>query len=587
MLGEGVEVANTGEELLIERSIRKGMINPGDDRQTIQHNGPVTSFNYTIRVKCDENYYGNKCNKQCRPRDDYFGHYVCDQFGNRGCMEGWMGPDCKTAICKQGCNLLHGSCSEPGGCTCKYGWQGPYCDQCIPYPGCVHGTCSKPWQCSCEKNWGGLLCDKAEHACVSNPCANGGTCHEILSGFECQCPPGWGGATCAKGKAAHPALEEKTPVSLTLSLPFSDWELFHRTEYMDECASNPCDKGGTCIDRENGFECLCPPQWAGKTCQIDANECMGNPCLNAYSCKNFIGGYLCYCIQGWVGQNCDISIYACHGQCLNGGTCKPDKLQDNMHLCLPGQDEHRGYHCSCPPGFVGIHCEIQRNKCTSNPCRNGGQCHNVVDSFVCECPEGFSGATCEVSERLGWVKVKSNPCSPNPCKNMAQCHDLMDDYYCACPDDYEGKDCSDLKDHCKTTPCEVIDSCTIAVATNTTEEGVRHISSNVCGPHGRCISLPAGNFTCTCEQGFTGIYCHENINDCISSPCKNGGTCIDGVNSFMCFCPDGWEGELCDLNVNECSRNPCKNNGYCVDLVNDFYCECIDNWKGKTCHSRK
>lgn len=36
----------------------------------------------------------------------------------------------------------------------------------------------------------------------------------------------------------------------------------------DECASSPCAQGGTCIDMENGFECLCPPQWTGKTCQI-------------------------------------------------------------------------------------------------------------------------------------------------------------------------------------------------------------------------------------------------------------------------------------------------------------------------------
>lgn len=36
----------------------------------------------------------------------------------------------------------------------------------------------------------------------------------------------------------------------------------------DECASNPCPQGGTCIDLVNGFECICPPQWAGKTCQI-------------------------------------------------------------------------------------------------------------------------------------------------------------------------------------------------------------------------------------------------------------------------------------------------------------------------------
>lgn len=56
----------------------------------------------------------------------------------------------------------------------------------------------------------------------------------------------------------------------------------------------------------------------------------------------------------------------------------------------------------------------------------------------------------------------------------------------------------------------VIDSCTVAVATNDTQKRVWHISSNVCGPHGHCISLPAGNFSCSCDPGFTGIYCHES-----------------------------------------------------------------------------
>lgn len=55
----------------------------------------------------------------------------------------------------------------------------------------------------------------------------------------------------------------------------------------------------------------------------------------------------------------------------------------------------------------------------------------------------------------------------------------------------------------------VIDSCTVAIATNDSA-GVRHISSNVCGPRGRCISQPAGNFTCMCDPGFSGIYCHES-----------------------------------------------------------------------------
>lgn len=38
-----------------------------------------------------------------------------------------------------------------------------------------------------------------------------------------------------------------------------------------------------------------------------------------------------------------------------------------------------------------------------------------------------------------------------------------------------------------------------------------------------------------------------DINDCASSPCKNGGTCVDGLNSFQCFCQEGWEGRFCQI----------------------------------------
>ncbi|KAK1791255.1 hypothetical protein P4O66_013270 [Electrophorus voltai] len=569
----------TEESLLIERSVYRGEMNPGDELQVIQHNGLTASLRYSVRVRCDRYYYGNKCNKQCRPRDDYFGHYECDRLGNQQCLEGWTGPDCKKAICKLGCSELHGTCSVPGQCTCKYGWQGPLCDECVPYPGCVHGTCTNKWECICEKNWGGLLCNKdlnycgshrpcvnggacmntepdeyhcvcpegysgkncerAEHACMSNPCANGGTCHEVAAGFECHCPLGWAGPTCAEDK--------------------------------DECMSDPCTHGGTCIDLENGFDCVCPPQWTGKTCQIDVNECVGRPCLYSYSCKNLIGGYHCARHPGWAGLNCNINVNTCYGQCQNGGTCK---------------DGHHGYECQCLPGFVGRHCEVQSSQCASSPCRNGGQCHSLPASYVCQCPHGYTGSNCEVGT-TGHQTVLVDSCTPNPCQNQAQCRALPGDFYCDCSDEYEGKTCGQLRDHCKTSTCRVIDSCTIAVATNATDTGVWHISSNVCGPHGRCISQSGGNFTCACQPGFTGTYCHENINDCESSPCFNGGTCLDGIGSFRCLCPDGWEGSLCDLDVNECMCGPCMNDGHCVDLLNDFYCHCTDNWKGKTCQSRE
>uniref|UniRef100_A0A3B4AHK7 Delta-like protein n=1 Tax=Periophthalmus magnuspinnatus TaxID=409849 RepID=A0A3B4AHK7_9GOBI len=532
------------EELLIERGTHTGMINPGDSWQTITIDGTTARIVYRIRVRCDENYYGYKCNELCVPRDDYFGHYRCEPSGAQVCLDGWMGHDCKTAICKQGCNLLHGSCSVPGECKCNYGWQGQFCDECVLYPGCVHGTCSQPWQCKCERNWGGLLCDKDLNYCGRHqPCVNGGTCMNTEPDeYYCACPQGYSGKTCQIGTS---------PLT---------WILLYIT-----CASSPCAQGGTCIDLEDGFECVCPPQWEGKTCQIDVNECKSKPCVNALSCKNLIGGYYCcLCPPGFVGVHCEMQRNQCDSQpCHNNGKCHTGA---------------RGYQCLCPPGFVGVHCEMQRNQCDSQPCHNNGKCHTVLEGFVCECPPEFSGQLCE-------VRLKYS-CDSNPCENAATCHSMGQDFYCACPEGYEGKTCATLKENCQTTPCQVIDSCTVAVASNDSS-AVRHISSNVCGPRGRCVSHPTGNFTCICDQGFSGIYCHENINDCVSNPCQNSGTCIDGINSFQCVCPDGWEGRLCDLNVNECRHSPCKNGGRCVDLVNDFYCECADNWKGKTCHSRE
>jgi hypothetical protein len=71
------------------------MLNPGEQWQTYRHHGRSLSLEYRLRYRCDLNYYGPFCNKFCRPRDDFFGHFDCDVSGIKVCKEGWTGPECR------------------------------------------------------------------------------------------------------------------------------------------------------------------------------------------------------------------------------------------------------------------------------------------------------------------------------------------------------------------------------------------------------------------------------------------------------------------------------------------------------------
>jgi jagged-like protein len=135
------------------------------------------------------------------------------------------------------------------------------------------------------------------------------------------------------------------------------------------------------------------------------DECQQNPCRNAVDCRNGAGNYTCRCLNGWVGRNCEINVNDCRGQCSNGATCI-DLVDD--------------YHCACSPGFkgshsapkfnfevvnlltkfqleTGRHCEVNVNECDSNPCRNGGECVDLINGFKCICPLGYTGHQCQAS----------------------------------------------------------------------------------------------------------------------------------------------------------------------------------------------
>ena len=45
------------------------------------------------------------------------------------------------------------------------------------------------------------------------------------------------------------------------------------------------------------------------------------------------------------------------------------------------------------------------------------------------------------------------------------------------------------------------------------------------------------------------------IDECLSSPCQNGGRCTDLLMSFNCSCPAGFTGDVCETGAFSSSSN--------------------------------
>lgn len=67
-------------------------------------------------------------------------------------------------------------------------------------------------------------------------------------------------------------------------------------------------------------------------------------------------------------------------------------------------------------------------------------------------------------------------------------------------------------------------------------------------------------------------FLQDNIDDCKSDPCLNGGSCRDEVGSYRCLCPSGWTGTNCESDIGTCQNRPCQNDATCINLFQDYFC---------------
>lgn len=240
------------------------------------------------------------------------------------------------------------------------------------------------------------------------------------------------------------------------------WEGQHCDLEKNECQSNPCQNGGTCVDRHNGYTCQCKlgfegkrhrclsfyirsilkisssPFWINAQCRGSLSRLCQMPVLREISSFS----RLCFCWETlpisakhrvWhVIVDCSLIRYELwegHWWMCIWPVSEPRRLyrsNQRLHLSMwPAIHRSVMAHLlacnvtilSCCLDItlenisicmiwllricvkIGKHCEVEQVPCSSHPCKRGGVCHPTPD---------YTSFTCRCP--IGWKGMCSSAC---------------------------------------------------------------------------------------------------------------------------------------------------------------------------------
>uniref|UniRef100_A0A1I8EZ18 Cubilin n=1 Tax=Wuchereria bancrofti TaxID=6293 RepID=A0A1I8EZ18_WUCBA len=320
--------------------------------------------------------------------------------------------------------------------------------------------------------------------CSDNPCMNGATCIDLYNKFMCICPSHFEGETC-ENRIDECSIYQGTPAgcqnNASCILKPDGFhclcqEGFHGTlcqlrATACEFSLDLCGPAGHCIPtqpdpetNEPGYRCLC--EWGYRSsadknnpvCE-DVNECESNPCYPGTTCINLPGSFKCDgCPPGMTGNGMI---------CLDVDECASENLEtcskDPPVKCI---NTIGSYECApCPPGYKGDgHICKKQSPCELSPCHPKAKCYNMgmsslnEEGFRCECPPGMIGDGIGTE---GCYHSNVTLCRTDTCYNQGTCQIISEEAYkCHCKWGYVGKRC-ELATACLSNICRSRGECLV------------------------------------------------------------------------------------------------------------------------------